>query len=138
MLKPNELRIGNKIYALKECPDVVEVTDIGDDGNIGTTAYFAFGAGCTGSTSEIACGIQITPEWLKLCGFEKVSELDWDGPIIEHENETEYFGIRKCSDGMYRLMGSEWPTGKPFRYVHQLQNLFYCHAEEELTIKETV
>jgi len=130
MINPSELRIGNYIEINRDQFAKV-VTINGESAIVGITTRQNFYL-----TSSFIRGIELTPEWLERCGFKKVSDQDWDGPTIEHENEIEYFSIREFGNGFYRLMGSEWPMGKPFQFVHQLQNLFYCHAEEELTIKD--
>lgn len=138
MIKVTDLRIGNLIIPKLGTEEEVTVTDIDEGGIIGTTAFFWDGKGTTGTVSESAQGILLTPELLRKYGFKENGSGHWEGPKIEYDNVVEWFCLKQYDNGSFGLMGSEWPLGKPFRFLHQLQNLFFCHAEEELTIKETV
>lgn len=80
--------------------------------------------------------IPLTPEWLERCGFVKNTREEWDGPKIELEHSLEWFTIKGYRSDSFMLMGSEWTMGKPFHYLHQLQNLYFALTGEELTIKE--
>lgn len=86
--------------------------------------------------------IPIIGQWLINFGFEKEQNsfgIRWASPAIEIGNTIQWFEIEE-EKGQYYLRGSEWIMGRPFQYVHQLQNLYYCLIGEELklTIKETV
>ena len=79
----------------------------------------------------IAKPIPITPEWLERMGF--ISHRFY----LEHQNEN--FEITNGKDGFqYCVNGCEYVVGKPFLYVHQLQNLIFALTGEEITIKDVV
>jgi len=138
MIKSNELRIGNRIYPLNECKEIVEVTDIDVDGRIGTTAFFYNKKGTADTSSELACGISLTPEWLAKIGKPNVINHSWDLGY----KETTYV-MRLFDDGVYvgvKIESNERFSDKSFawglKYLHQLQNLYFALTGEELTIKE--
>ncbi len=68
--------------------------------------------------------IELTEEWLIKFGFESDGIEWWDGVIC--------LGIFK--DGLYYLPTENINdrSGKEIKYVHQLQNLYWCLCEEEL------
>jgi hypothetical protein len=135
MIHANELRIGNKI---KVYTDIVDVTDIGDDGTIGTTAYFDGQMGCCGCTDSMADPIPLTPEILEKCGFEKdkVTGDYWD-MVDEYGCSKQNFVIFHYEDGTFSVGSSlgEYSVGKQFKYLHQLQNLYFALTGEELEVK---
>jgi hypothetical protein len=90
-----------------------------------------------GLTEGDAFPIPLTPEWLGKFGFTGLEYGVWDGPKIELEDSIEWFTIEEYRGG-FILKGSEWVMGKPFQYVHQLQNLYHGLTGEELNIKVTV
>lgn len=80
--------------------------------------------------------IPLTAEWLERCGFKKGSSYigigyHWDGP-----NEISIVEQNVDKEDTYRLYGSEWTIGNDFKYLHQLQNLYFSLTGEEL-IKES-
>jgi len=123
MIHANELRIGNKI---KVYTDIVDVTDIGDDGTIGTTAYFDGQMGCCGCTDSMADPIPLTPEILE----------KWD-MVDEYGCSKQNFVIFHYEDGTFSVGSSlgEYSVGKQFKYLHQLQNLYFALTGEELEVK---
>jgi hypothetical protein len=136
MIETKELRIGNKIYPLKDCDEVVDVTDLdGDSGRIGTTAFFYNNKGTCDTRSDVACGIPLTPEWLERCGFTTDGNGDDNHPMALWEHpKTRY----KYSDGSLVHNGAssdDWHDVGNVDYLHQLQNLFYWVTGEELEIK---
>lgn len=127
MIKPNELRIGNLILYKEfgEGDGVVGRIKAGDFGRLKfhDDEYFP---------------IPLTPEWLERFALVKNGN-QWDGPEMHTDTSTSYFIIQEGKKpGTFELFGSEWTLGKPFQYVHQLQNLYFALTDEELTIKETV
>lgn len=70
--------------------------------------------------------VKLTPEIFEKAGFESfgVGYLHVGTEILIHPFEAGY-----------KLFGSEWPIGKPFFHVHQLQNLYFVLTGEELEIK---
>ena len=122
-MNANELRIGNMVYkSLKSgqgrtvinpigCQDIVRIFE-----DIGSFNY---------------APIPLTEDILFKCGATSV--------IFTTNNEISSFDIgdlmfEKEVNG-YCVFGSEWTIGKPFHYLHQLQNLFFCLCGKELTIK---
>lgn len=122
-LDSKELRIGNFVYSLNDDSVTAEVVIVnqlmGDeiyykecdfDGNIGLSAY----------------GIPLTEEWLFKFGFVKVR----DYPVFRLNGfQVEFNGF-----------DSEWGSGlidkkTIIKYVHQLQNIYFCLFGEELTLK---
>ena len=71
--------------------------------------------------------VPLTEEWLLKFGYELQKSNTWlspnSGNFIWFEN-----GLKDCS-----ICGEYYMNH--IKYVHQLQNLFYCLCGEELTIK---
>jgi len=130
MIKANELRIGNRIRVYS---DIVEVTDIADDGIIGTTAYFDGQMGCCGCTDSMAEPIPLTPEILEKCGFEQKEVVNSD------QDDRTFWAHPKMN--YYTYDGKKFDAGYGFgdldhvKYVHQVQNLFFALTGEELEVK---
>lgn len=75
--------------------------------------------------------IPLTEEWLLKFGFIK---MDW----TENENCYEKsFVLQKDDKEGYNLMDNDVATLQQFKYVHQLQNLYFALTGEELTLKES-
>lgn len=131
MINPNELRIGSLVETHEGIHKVKGVQDI--DGSK-ATVLFENAHSCD---ARICFAIPLSSEWMERCGFKEDGGNDWAGPEIENDDSIEVFTIKKKSTG-YFFFGSEWTHGKPFHYLHQLQNIFLDLTGEELTIKETV
>ena len=128
--------------------EYVKVTDIDEYGSIGTEAYFWDGAGSTGSTSEIARGVPLTPEWLERCGFVKLTHLGKkehtiyvdEGLSIEAcEYDQLIIRLVICQDNYDENINIGafivYRDIKDCKHVHQLQNLYFALTGEELKIK---
>jgi hypothetical protein len=76
--------------------------------------------------------IPITPEILEKAGFKKSIELV-GGFLYYEDNSKEDFDIALI-DGIATLQVESCNYGKPFKYLHQLQNIFYSLTGEELQI----
>lgn len=137
MVKATELRIGNKI---KVFDDIVDVTDVCDDGIIGTTAYFDGQKGCCGCTEEMADGILLTSQLLGRMGGATTSLYYQPGDdkitIQIDELKVEITASDIALAGIVRS-GKGIKSLPRIQYVHQLQNLYFSLTGEELTIKET-
>lgn len=70
-------------------------------------------------------GIPITEEWLLKLGFEKGDK------VYGHDKSRHHIVINEGF--VYRVPGVSL---RRIQYVHQLQNLYFALAGEELTIKE--
>jgi len=80
--------------------------------------------------------IPLTEQWMKKFGFKKRNEFCGCGinDNIEVWKLDGYGFIKDISDKWF-LEGYDWNT-KHFRYVHELQNLFFALSGEELKIKK--
>lgn len=108
MIKANELRIGNYFQS-----NVVGTLCIGQI----HPADFALYDGVILSNIE---PIPLTEEWLIKFGFS----------VYKHGAELGNFSILKLLNPIeYNCLGVN------LKYVHQLQNLYFCLCGEELTIK---
>jgi len=72
--------------------------------------------------------IPLTPEILEKAGFEKGIELT--GSWTYYLNETE---IRFNGEAILQVDCCDY--GKPIKYIHQLQNLYFSLTGEELAIE---
>jgi hypothetical protein len=138
MIKPNELRLGNLLnwIATHENAGVSKVIDI-DRGSFVVMTPHAW-TRSDDHNNKIE-PISITSEWLKQCGFERDEHGRWTGHKYETDQFIQWFEIEEDKKaGLYWLRGSEWVMGRPFQYLHQLQNLYFALTGEELAIKETV
>lgn len=135
-MEPNELRVGNLLsYGAHGTATVIDIKGSGkikihihskqsnEKGYIKPTVHVLY-----------LDPIPLTLEWLGKMGFVKNTREEWDGPKIELEHSLEWFTIKGYGPSSFMLMGSEWTMGKPFQYVHQLQNLYFAVTGEELII----
>jgi hypothetical protein len=132
MIKANELRLGN--YVL--CKGKVErIHGVNYHGDIKLNLY------ADKYTDEDINAIPLTLEWLERMGFKKESSFlnvqHYSISIIELPKL--YLIQLEEKEGIYQLIINDGETdlGKPFQYVHQLQNLYFALVGEELTINET-
>lgn len=80
--------------------------------------------------------IPLTEEWLTKLGFEKII-LKPVAPIWEEDIEWDLAGHRFSQDisGKWFLSGYHWNT-EHFKYVHELQNLYFALTKQELVDKD--
>jgi len=82
---------------------------------------------------EKAEGIPLTLDWLERCGFEQKEVVNSD------QDERTFWAHPKMN--YYTYDGKKFDAGYGFgdldhvKYIHQVQNLFFALAGEELTIK---
>lgn len=110
---PNELRIGN--YVNYKCSVIIIDTIYYDSVNIDLT-------NCDGIDINLLKPIPITEEVLLKCGFEKEGVFHF---WIKH------LLIWNPSEGLF----VHDKTGVQIKYLHQLQNLYYCFTGKELEFK---
>ena len=133
-MKAKDLRIGNYMHAVHEnFSEVVEVLDISED-------EINHSAGWDGVINYDLEYIPLTEEWLERLGFirpEKFWGDEWRKDIYwlnaDIFNEIKVGGntvVYQLGIGMSK---PRWQRTQ-LKYVHQLQNLYYALAEEELTI----
>lgn len=154
MIKSKEVKLGNKI---KVYDDIVEVTALDGDGIFDTTAYFDGQKGCCGYTEEMATGIALTPEILEKCGFDKQDRSFTDksgnncevciylsqpfGDYKELKLQCKFFQDKSYTC-MWWVNSQDGPTQSgsfylthQLAFLHQLQNLFFALAGEELNVQ---
>jgi hypothetical protein len=135
MINPKELQIGNRVW---ESNSFTPGTDDFDEiviASINDLDKVIRDDQGNGYSYDSLYPIPLTPDWLERCGFvngDKHRRSEYDGP----NNIT--IGEVSADSNSFELLGSEWSIGNPFKYVHQLQNLYHSLTGEELTIKETV
>jgi hypothetical protein len=112
-MKPNELRIGNYVYAFKTIWQI-------------DNTYF-----CNLEQIETYNFIPLTEEWLLKFGFEKVEDINKD---TYPDYKIKGMLIHSNVHGNY-VLGNYSPICF-IKYVHQLQNLYFALTGEELEIKE--
>lgn len=141
-MKTNELRLENYILCNKK--QVATVFAIRDPFSI---------LADTGEISECdidKCeGVTLTEEWLvkfEFSNYDQVLDGLTMGYLIDYIDysgvETEFVIVKDDEEGYW--LGAEeddfyyfiYPS-KPFRYVHQLQNLYFAITGNELEIKNT-
>ncbi len=135
MIRPNDLREGNLIFA--------------ETGLLGLEVHVVTGQDiadiCFGKVaSNSIAGIELTPEWLERMGFESQSKSE---DVYKYTIGPDHYiligKLRKNSEfTMYELWFTDsngdaaFPYALPeLKYVHKLQNLYYSLTGEELTIK---
>ena len=85
--------------------------------------------------------IPLTEEWLLKFGFEKIIyDCEEVGYGVEYDLKTKHFYLSYCDDFSISISGRKEyrgmaPNIELFRYVHQLQNLYFSLSGEELTVK---
>lgn len=76
--------------------------------------------------------IELTEEWLIKFGFEKI----WFG----YEIISTGIEIEPLKNGDYTICinSNEYHVGESFKYVHQLQNIFFALTNKELELKKII
>ena len=89
--------------------------------------------------AEKVHGIPLTNEWFAKFGFERINKQFQHNWILKPERTGGYYSIQFAEDKFW-LSNSEYDAWcyviKDIEYVHQLQNLYYVLAGEDLTIRE--
>lgn len=132
MINSSELKIGNLIQWNEEVPAIVAVTGIHKDS-------IDFDGQYKGLMSvERFNPIPLTDDWISKLGFEN-SEKEF-GIGFYHPNTMlfelyrknkefgYYYSVRHSNSMVYVL-------SEHLKYVHQLQNLYFCLTGQELIIK---
>ena len=81
--------------------------------------------------------IELTEEWMKKFSFAQNPKLEWFKEIKSGDNSIivimKYDAVRKIFCFPYNMFRTRY-----FKSVHDLQNFFFAHFEQELQVKETV
>ena len=116
MIKANELRLGNLILNRHNEIDIVTDRTFQDfrypkmDGDYGYR------------------GITLTEEWFLKAGFDLIY-YGYNG-LIDIEIMLPWAGRKEIAYSV--RINNEYSVGEPFKYVHQLQNLYFALTGEEL------
>ena len=129
MIKAKELRIGNLVFVNKKDP--IKVESINDSG-INLELVF--------DTDVIESGyimpqyligevepIPLTEDWLLKFGFDR--GIYWRKDWFEIQQSEDEFSLYIPDN----YVGQEY--GEPFKYVHQLMNLYFALTGTELELK---
>ena len=131
-MEAKELRIGNYVYALKATPDPII---IGDDYNI----YF----------DRDYSPILINEEWIEKFGFEffeyeeQLEIEDFPDFIYKSYKKTKkgnysYYSLTNTPEGYYefciKVQFADDIMLRQFKYIHELQNLYFALTGNELQI----
>ena len=123
MIKANELRIGNYVYALKSTPEPIR---IGNDYSIYLDRDYS--------------PIPLTEEWLLNFGFEKNDHLIIltlnKCTFIELDNDGDFYNVFiKQYDTTDKSINDTIALDIELINVHQIQNLYFALEGEELELK---
>ena len=123
-MKNSELRIGNLILFENK---TVEVTGISKSAlNFGKHGFAI-------NILEWFQPIELTEEWLVRFGFTlNMDNFNWNAAIGENEIKDFKLALR-YSNRIGWFFQSKCTV---IKYVHQLQNLYFCITGEELKLKE--
>lgn len=128
MIKANELRIGNWVLAGKMTEPI----------QVFTISYERQDGYLINKSIPIAHlrPIPLTPKIFERLGFEKGNSYSSSYELIEWR--LDYFYIYKEGDSFYwERTKEEFVGGVEIKYIHQLQNLYYCIECKELTLNQT-
>ena len=128
MIKENELRLNNLVMVNYKTDLLSKVTWI-QEGSINVIfdrqPDLVNGVVC--SVNDLI-PIPLTEEWLIKFGFKKT----WFG----YENISTGIEIEPLKNGDYTICinANEYHVGESFKYVHQLQNIYFALTNKELEL----
>jgi hypothetical protein len=125
-MKASELRIGNLLYFFKDTPAMV--VSISSD-----SLYLTQGGGFINPKTEECEPIPLTEDWLLKFGFELINNEYWQSRNSEFKL---YWTVNK-NKMIPEFNEKRLIAGYDFKYVHQLQNLYFALTGEELCIGKT-
>ncbi len=125
MINKNELRLGNLVNLRGH---ITEIQALKSDRCMALSDFAEY---------EDLQPIPLTEEWLLKFGFEPNAY----GYVIGKDNFNIHIWLH--DDGLIRdielsstMISGAYPKIENFKYVHQIQNLYYILFNEELTIKQ--
>lgn len=138
-MEANELRIGNILY-FPITTEYVKVLGINAHEKFGTiynTVSFKKDLNLYCESIHTLHPVLINEEWLLKFGFKKII-IDCDGFVgTDYELVDKDFILSYSDDFSISILGEREDFGiapplKNFKYVHQLQNLYYLLTQKEL------
>jgi hypothetical protein len=123
-MKASELRIGNLVwdkmflYSIRGITDILqaEISGIHNTKNASNEDFYKEGIVYSLNYENVE-PIPLTEEWLLKFGFEKTDINTWGNKVIGIFFDGKIGSYNICN----------------FKYVHQLQNLYFALCREELT-----
>lgn len=129
-MKASELRLGNFVYGHKTVW-AIDPTDF---------KYY------DSDKEELPYEpIPLTEEWVIKLGFVKTEDKKFSRPVCDYdyvltrdwqEYPSYHFGIEYTDSPRKEDEGQVYHFSFEIKYVHQLQNIYFFLAHEELTIKK--
>jgi hypothetical protein len=126
-MKANELRIGNYVNYESEIKQISGITSNNDVFYVGDSAPEDLG--------EFE-SIPLTEEWLIKFGFESVGLGGNRFVLYNAIDGTSNFVIETDGIILYPQIDYDIVCWSEFKYVHQLQNLYFALTGEELILNE--
>jgi hypothetical protein len=126
-MKANELRIGNYVNYESEIKQISGITSNNDVFYVGDSAPEDLG--------EFE-SIPLTEEWLIKFGFESVGFGGNRFVLYNAIDGTSNFVIETDGIILYPQIDYDIVCWSEFKYVHQLQNLYFALTGEELILNE--
>jgi len=126
MIDIKELRIGNRVANGKGEWEVYAIDYVGEVyiKPVNEDSFLPF------DMAYAIKPIPITEDWLLRCGFKKDK---YGGLTISTNTHTYMYSMKtKC---LYNIDGFTASISKPFKYINQLQNLYFALTGKELEIK---
>lgn len=119
-LQPNELRIGNYVYANNVDDNKIVFQQIQNGADIDNAKWY--------------WAVELTEELLLRCGLKPNEWFCCDGYCVveDRDADTHYGWCMKVRNASHTR---EIEFGY-FKYLHQLQNLYFALTGEELTLKD--
>jgi hypothetical protein len=127
-MKANELRIGNYVYELLVKDNCFVNTEI----QLHTVGEYVISSVEKGR----AMPIPLTEEWLIKFGFESVGLGGNRFVLYNAIDGTSNFVIETDGIILYPQIDYDIVCWSEFKYVHQLQNLYFALTGEELILSE--
>jgi hypothetical protein len=135
-MKPNELRIGSYFHPCSTkggitIPNTEIIWRVGMIDKFGKVSVIEPENHDNINLLISECSpIPITDEILKKMGFQ-ITKGDWN--VATHNVNTEFI-LNDKTDGQWRFTPIWCKDYQPIKYVHELQNLYFCLYGSELSL----
>jgi len=137
-MEAKELRLGNYVY-VEAFDSIATISALGKVPNLIENAYSNYiGFDIEGiGYGQNACNpIPITEEWLVKFGFEKVIIYSVVEQIHYQNSNCWIYLIQNGFEFELITKGGRFNLFKTYKYVHELQNLYFAITGEELIFKK--